>query len=64
MRVTSPVEAHATSGTVDAKPAAPIGLDDVSKEVTEQIIDLARQALRQMRQANAPEWRCFLAHSV
>jgi hypothetical protein len=45
MRVTSPVEAHATSGTVDAKPAAPIGLDDVSKEVTEQIIDLARQAL-------------------
>jgi hypothetical protein len=42
MRVTSPVEAHAISRTVDAKPAAPIGLDDVSKEATEQIIDLAR----------------------
>ncbi len=49
---------------VDASPAAPISLDDVSQQATEQIIELARQAVQQVRQAAAADWRRFLAHAV
>lgn len=49
---------------VDASPAAPIGLDDVSQTATEQIVELSRQAVQQVRQAAAADWRRFLAHAV
>jgi uncharacterized protein len=49
---------------VDASPAAPIGLDDVSQTATEQIINLSHQALQQVRQASVADLRRFVAHSV
>lgn len=49
---------------IDAKPATPIGLDDVSVKATEQIIGLAQQAIQNVRQAHTPDWRRFLAHAL
>ena len=49
---------------IDATPAAPIELDEVSVRATEQIIGLAHQAIQNVRQVNASEWRRFLAHSI
>ena len=46
---------------VDATPAAPVRLDDVSPRATRQIVDLAHQALQQVRQTHAADWRRFLA---
>jgi patatin-like phospholipase/acyl hydrolase len=49
---------------IDATPATPIGLDDVSVKATEQIIGLAQQAVQNVRQAHTPDWRRFLAHAL
>ena len=48
---------------VNATPAAPIGLDDLSQKATRQLMDLAQQALQQVRQTRTADWRRFLASS-
>lgn len=45
---------------INATPAAPIDLDDVSPRATRQIVDLAQQAVQQVRQTQAADWRRFL----
>lgn len=49
---------------LNAVPAEPIGLDDISPKASEQLVALAKRAVEEVRQVHAQEWRRFLSHSI